>query len=126
MDATSAEPTLLSAKPRSGLPRLQEAGLLIVVLAIGAVLAVMGRPLFLRADNLIGGILTPMATYAIMAVGVTIVIIAGGIDISVGAIFALSALCTAKVLQNFSEDAGAMKTIPAALLIASSVGLACG
>jgi ribose/xylose/arabinose/galactoside ABC-type transport system permease subunit len=57
---------------------------------------------------------------------VTFVIIAGGIDISVGAIFALSALCTAKVLQNFSEDAGALMTIPTALAIACGIGLACG
>src|SRR4051812_48520739 len=123
MEATSATTLPLSDRSRSGIPWMQEAGLLIVVLGLGLVLAIFGRPIFLRPDNLIGGVLTPMATYAIMAVGVTFVIIAGGIDISVGAIFALSALCTAKVLQNFPEDAGALKTIPAAFAIASGIGL---
>jgi ribose/xylose/arabinose/galactoside ABC-type transport system permease subunit len=59
-----------------------------------------------------------------MAVGVTCVIIAGGIDISVGSIFALSALGTAYVLQNFAEEASAWKTIPTAAAIACGIGLA--
>jgi ribose/xylose/arabinose/galactoside ABC-type transport system permease subunit len=67
-----------------------------------------------------------MSVYAIMAVGVTCVIIAGGIDISVGSIFALSALGTAYVLQNFAEDAPAWKTIPTAVVVACGIGLLCG
>ncbi len=127
MSVTSQTQTMLTPqKFDGGFPRLQEAGLLIVVLVLGGLLAVMGRPLFLRPDNLIGGVATPMATYAIMAIGVTFVIIAGGIDISVGAIFALAALCTAKVLQNFPDDASAWVTIPTALGIAGGVGLLCG
>jgi hypothetical protein len=55
-------------------------------------------PLTLSIETM-GGVATPMAVYAIMAVGVTFVIIAGGIDISVGSIFALSALGTAAALQ---------------------------
>jgi ribose/xylose/arabinose/galactoside ABC-type transport system permease subunit len=102
---------------RAGLPRLQEAGLLVVIVLIGIVLTVGGGSVtvggktvnnFLRAQNLLGGVATPMSWYAIMAVGMTFVIISGGIDISVGAIFALSALGTA------------------ALAIASTIGLACG
>src|SRR5687768_6696142 len=92
-----------------GYARLQEAGLLVVILILGTFLGIQGRPIFLRADNLIGNIATPMATYTIMAVGVTFVIIAAGIDISVGAIYALSALGTAAVLQQMGEDAPAMK-----------------
>src|SRR5262245_48885733 len=43
MDSVPAMQSLLSAKPRSGLPRVQEAGLLAVILALGTVLAVLGR-----------------------------------------------------------------------------------
>src|SRR5207237_4995029 len=124
--AMSSTTPAISAAPVSaetgagGLPRLQEAGLLIVILVLGIILSlprdeIRGGSKFLRADNLIGGIATPMAVYAIMAVGATCVIIAGGIDISVGAIYALAALGTAAVLQNFPEDAPAWKSIPTAV-----------
>jgi ribose/xylose/arabinose/galactoside ABC-type transport system permease subunit len=118
-----------------GMPRMQEAGLILVIVLIGVLLTWRGGSIpvagksvnnFLRAPNLLGGVATPMSTYAIMAVGVTFVIIAGGIDISVGSIFALAALCTAKVLQDFPEDASALKTIPAAIGIACGIGLLCG
>ena len=57
-----------------------------------------------------------MSYYAIMAVGVTFVIITGGIDISVGAIMALAALGSAAVLQNFAVDAPAWKVLPLGIL----------
>src|SRR5687767_11847326 len=96
---------------RGGMPRLQEAGLVVVILVLGAVLslygyydAAPGRPnTFLNYENLIDGIATPMSYYAIMAIGVTIVIITGGIDISVGSAMALAALGSAAVLQNFDR-----------------------
>src|SRR4030095_8176524 len=78
----------------------QELGLVVVVVLLGAILAIYGwrdaapgRPnTFLNFDNLIDGIATPMSYYAIMAVGVTLVIITGGIDISVGSVGAVAAL----------------------------------
>jgi len=118
-----------------GMPRLQEAGLIVVILLLGVLLATMGGTVpkggvkvnnFLRADNLIGGVATPMSAYAIMAVGVTCVIIAGGIDISVGAIYALAALGTAAVLQTFGEDSPAWKSIPTAIVVSCGIGLLCG
>jgi ribose/xylose/arabinose/galactoside ABC-type transport system permease subunit len=138
MEATTpaAPPPTPSFKvARGGMPRLQEAGLIIVILLIGLLLTTLGGSVkvagqdvnnFLRAPNLLGGVLTPMAWYAIMAVGVTCVIIAGGIDISVGSIFALAALGTAAVLQHFAEDAPWWKTIPTAVLVACGIGLTCG
>lgn len=117
------------------LPRLQEAGLIVVIILIGLVLTIKsgnvqqgGRTVnnFLRSANLLGGVATPMATYAIMAVGATFVIISGGIDISVGAIFALSALGTAAVLQNFDVDSPWYRTIPTALAISCGIGTLCG
>ena len=88
---------------------------MVVVLLLGSILAIYGwrdaapgRPnTFLNFDNLIDGIATPMSYYAIMAVGVTIVIITGGIDISVGSVMALSALGGAAALQNLPVDASA-------------------
>src|SRR5688500_17400343 len=116
------------------LPRVQELGLLVVVLILGTILTIYGwhdarpgRPnTFLNFDNLIDGIATPMSYYAIMAVGVTFVIITGGIDISVGAIMALAALGSAAVLQNFPVDAPAWKVLPLAVAVPLIIGTSCG
>ena len=87
----------------------QEVGLALVVLLLGTILSVYGwhdaapgRPnTFLNFDNLLDGVATPMSYYAIMAVGMTVVIITGGIDISVGSTMALG---TAGTLQGFAPE----------------------
>ena len=113
---------------------VQEFGLVIVVVAIGAILSIYGwhdarpgRPnTFLNFENMVGGIATPMSYYAIMAVGVTFVIIAGGIDISVGSIMALAALGGAAVLQKFAPDEAGWQVLPVALAVPLGIGLVCG
>jgi ABC-type sugar transport system ATPase subunit len=86
-----------------------------------------GKPnTFLNFDNLIDGIATPMSYYAIMAVGLTIVIITGGIDISVGPIMALSALGGAAALQALPENSSALVVLPIAILAPLIIGLICG
>jgi len=112
----------------------QELGLIVVVLILGGILALYGwydasggRPnTFLNFDNLIDGIATPMSYYAIMAIGVTIVIITGGIDISVGSIMALAALGGAAALQNFGVESSALVVLPIAILVPLGIGLLCG
>lgn len=115
--------------------RFQEAGLLAVIVLLGLVLMLGADPItvrgqtvnnFLRLDNLIPNVATPMSWMAIMALGVTFVIVAGGIDISVGSIFGLAALGTAAVLQQFPEDASGWVVIPLAMVVPVGIGLACG
>src|SRR5947207_13933893 len=117
------------------LPRMQELGLLIVILILGLVLSVYGfydakriggTNTFLNLNNLIGQIATYMAVYAIMAVGQTLVIITGGIDISVGSIFALAAMICADVTQRMDYHSPATKAILAAFGVSGGVGLLCG
>ncbi len=113
---------------------VQELGLALVVLLLGGILSIYGwhdaapgRPnTFLNFDNLIDGVATPMSYYAIMAVGLTIVIITGGIDISVGSIMALSALGAAAALQRVPADASAVQVLPVALAVPLAIGLLCG
>jgi ribose/xylose/arabinose/galactoside ABC-type transport system permease subunit len=113
---------------------IQELGLGAVLVALFAILtlygwhdAAAGRPnTFLNFDNLIDGVATPMSYYAIMAVGLTIVIITGGIDISVGSIMALAALGGAAALQTLPPDASAWVVLPVALVVPLLIGLACG
>ncbi len=113
---------------------IQEAGLLVVIAILGLFLGIygyydspIGRPnTFLNDANLIDGIATPMSYYAIMAMGVTIVVICGGIDISVGSTMALSGLITAWVLQQFNADASAWIVVPLSIALPLGVGLVCG
>ncbi|MDE3053678.1 MAG: ABC transporter permease [Gemmatimonadota bacterium] len=68
---------------------------------------------------------TDASGFAIMGVGATIVIIAGGIDLSVGAIYALAGVTMAMVLRA----AGPMGTVPTVLLglgTCIAVSLLCG
>jgi ribose transport system permease protein len=57
----------------------------------------LASPFFLTRDNL-GGILLATAVNGILALGVTFVIINGGIDLSVGTVMTFSAVMTAQVM----------------------------
>lgn len=128
------EAAQVPARARAHLPRMQEIGLLGIILLLGAILSIFGwrtaapgyPNLFLNTDNLIDGIATPMSLYAIMAVGATCVIITAGIDISVGSIFALSALGAAAVLQQLPADESGWIVFPLAVVIPLSIGAICG
>lgn len=63
-------------------------------------------PNFLKADNLLN-IANQIAVIAILAIGMTIVIITGGIDLSVGSLIALSAVITAMIVRDFAGGTGA-------------------
>ncbi len=119
--------------------RLQETGLLVVIVLLGIFLAwqggrvtVGGRQVnnFFRLDNLIPNVATTMSWIAIMALGATVVIAAGGIDISVGSISGIAALAGAAALQGVSqrwgEDASPWIALPIGILVPLAVGLMCG
>lgn len=113
---------------------VQEPGLAPVIILPGAILSIYdwqsatpGRPnTFLNFDNLSDGIATPMSFYAIMSVGLTIVIVIGGIDISVGSLMALAALGAAAALQNFQADASAGGVLLVAVGVPLGIGRLCG
>lgn len=113
----------------------QESGLLAVVILLGLFLTLASDTIvvqgssvnnFLRIDNIIPNVLTPVSWMAIMAIGVTFVIISGGIDISVGSIFGCSALATVAVLQELPADASGWIVLPLALAVSLGVGALCG
>ena len=81
---------------------------------------------FLSAENLIA-ILNQNAPVAIMAIGMTLVIITAGIDLSVGSLMALSALISAVTLRSWFGDADASALgIITAFLLGILVCTACG
>ena len=61
--------------------------------------------------------------FAIMAVGMTFVIITGGIDLSVGAIYAIASVCGALFLSQYGS-AGGMGSVLLGILVTVGVGLA--
>lgn len=73
-------------------------------------------PVFLKADNLLN-IANQIAVIAILAIGMTLVIITGGIDLSVGSLIALSAVVTALIVRDYcgGVEAGAAGMFAAGL-----------
>jgi ribose transport system permease protein len=62
--------------------------------------------------------------YGILACGMTLVIISGGIDLSVGSVVALTAVCGAKMAIHWNWPA--WETVPVTLLVGACCGLASG
>src|SRR5262245_34862800 len=134
-------PTVANAKGSPlRLLRLQEGGLLFVILLLGLMLTLFGgtvkapvfetnakgervmltrtnaageqepvlaeRNKFFNAQNL-AQLAKDTSFIAIMAVGATFVIISGGIDLSVGAIYALASVVAAMLLSRYGPDGAA-------------------
>src|SRR6266700_8391107 len=136
--------------------RLQEGGLLIVIVVLGALLSVFGgrvkmplfqinaqgerqrvfrlneqgereaavveRNKFLNAQNL-AQLAKDTSFIAIMAVGASFVIISGGIDLSVGAVYALASVLAAMVFRGYGPE-GALGSVSAAMSLPLGI-LAC-
>jgi ribose transport system permease protein len=113
----------------------QETGLIIVVtLVVIALTALAGS----HADRLTGAtvnnffnsntliqVATDASFFAIMAIGATIVIISGGIDLSVGSIYALAGVSMALALRALGP-ASTFTTVVVGLVSSVGVGLLCG
>jgi ribose transport system permease protein len=113
----------------------QETGLVVVVaLLTVALVALAGAHLDRRTGleinnfwnaNTIVQTLTDASFFAIMAIGATMVIISGGIDLSVGSIYALSGVTMALVLRG-AGPMGDAATALTGIVICVGVGLLCG
>ena len=76
-------------------------------------------PDFLKLSNLLG-VANQTALYAIIAIGMTMVIITGGIDLSVGSLVALSSVGTALMIRDWGGGYGAGV---ATVLVAACAGI---
>ncbi len=107
-------------EPREPARRGRGSSAVQTLLAFGALIAVVvvfsiASPNFLQFDN-ISGILLATTVNGVLALGVTFVIIAGGIDLSIGTVMSLSAVIAGVVITTWQ--------LPIALGIV--VGLATG
>jgi len=75
-------------------------------------------PDFLKLSNLLG-VANQTSIYALIAIGMTMVIITGGIDLSVGSLLALASVVTALIIRDWGGGAVASPTI-----VALAIGLA--
>ena len=129
-------PTNSTMMKRSGLAILgaQQLGLILVIVIISAILAAFAGS---HVDRLTGAtvnnflnsgtilqILTDTSFFAIMAVGATIVIISGGIDLSVGAAYALCGVTTALAFHGHPDMGYGMVAL--GFVLCCAVGIACG
>ncbi len=119
-------PPATDARPASrAISRFQEGGLLVVILVLGLLLTLCGgrvqmaefktnaagetervmveKNKFLNARNLTQ-LAKDSSFIAIMAVGATFVIISGGIDLSVGSVYALASVLAALLLHHVGPD----------------------
>jgi ribose transport system permease protein len=95
-----------------------------VALALLLVLGAFANPNFLGIDNLLN-VITRSAFIAIIAVGATFVIAAGGLDLSVGSMVAFVASLMI-LFMNSGVIADPAMMLVAAMGVAVLVGLACG
>jgi len=102
-----------------GLSRFLESyGIVLVVIVMMAILYATQPATFLSAGNL-SNILKQNAFAAMLALGMFVVIVTAGIDLSVGSVLALSMICLA-----VADKAGV--PWPLVLLVGPLVGIACG
>jgi ribose transport system permease protein len=78
--------------------RIRELNVLTALLVVAALIS-FATPYFLTTDNLMG-VFRSFSLIAIMSIGMVMVIITGGIDLSVGSVMGLSSLTTAIGFEN--------------------------
>lgn len=88
--------------PLRGLLKAREFGVFVALIALVAGLAI-ASPYFLGSQNIFN-VLRNMSTISIMAVGMTMVIVSGGIDLSVGSVLAVSSMLAARAMVQFGLD----------------------
>src|SRR5439155_1473850 len=136
---TSGSVRVITSRPMRALVRSlvasQEAGLVLVVVLVTALLTLLAGS---HADRATGAVVnnfwnsytliqtaTDASFFAIMAIGATVVIVSGGIDLSVGSVYARSGVTMALLLRAVGPAPGA-PTVLLALGTSVGVGLLCG
>jgi ribose transport system permease protein len=114
----AAAPPLRRVTRLAAVGEMRNLGLVVVLVLLAIVGTVTAPGLFLTWNNILS-ILTTASVIGVVTVGMTFVIIAGGIDLSVGAILALASVwCTTVASQSY----GFFGMLFAAMAVASIAG----
>jgi ribose transport system permease protein len=120
-EGTCEEPRMRVADFLKKITGFREATLLIIIVIIGFAMSFLS-PYFLTVNN-IKAIVMSFATEGIVVVGMTIVMIQGGFDLSVGSVMALTMIIAGKL---FLLGVPILIGVPIALILAASVGFLIG
>lgn len=114
---TNTNPLLKNAKLTNLISKF---GIYIAFIALCTFFSIFS-PVFLTGKNMVN-LVRQVAFNAILSMGMTMVIITGGIDLSVGSVLAF----TAVIVASFVQVASPVMPVFLAILIALGVGLLCG
>jgi len=98
-DTREAQTRRSFAGTLGGAFRTREMSVLVALVVLVVIMSV-ASPYFLEPQNIFN-VLRNMSTISIMAIGMTMVIITGGIDLSVGSVLAMTAMLTARLMVQF-------------------------
>ena len=99
--------------------KFQEIGLVFIIIIL-CVLVHLRNPAFLTATN-ISNLFTNVAVLGVLAVGMMLVLLTGGIDLSVGSVMALAGMICALTIRSYPE-------LPVIVVIfqGAAIGAVCG
>ncbi|HEY0376681.1 MAG TPA: ABC transporter permease [Pyrinomonadaceae bacterium] len=120
MSETIGEPNVVLGGRRLSWQRIAEYVIVVAIVIESSVFAVIA-PQFFSVNNLIN-VALGIAITGIMAVGMTAVILTGGIDLSVGSVAALSGVVAAMI----AADGGGTGAVLGGAIAALGIGLAVG
>lgn len=95
--------------------------IILIAIVVETVVFTLLAPQFLSVDNLINVALS-IAITGILAVGMTFIILTGGIDLSIGSVLAVAGIVAAICAKSLG-DAGVMIGIVAAIVVGMATGL---
>ena len=113
----------------------QQSGLILVILLLGCILSFFAgwhtdHATHRQVNNFLNSYTlmqtaTDASFFAVMAIGATMVIISGGVDLSVGSIYALAGTTMALMLRTHPNE-GAFQTVLMGATLCLGLGLLCG
>ena len=119
-EATAQQPSMIETIGAQGkvISAIQRQGALIALVALAVFGAIRYGPSFYSVYNIFDAFLNNNTYYALIALGMTFVIITGGIDLSVGSVAVLGAVVAARLSVY-----GLMPAVAGALLVGLLAGL---
>src|SRR4051812_3570570 len=117
VDGSVGRPRVVATRRRL----LDETGVLVGLAVVLGVFGALIGPQFFRAANL-ELMARQTVIVCVAALGMTMIVVSGGIDLSVGSVVALSTVVTALLLQDHGTRGGALIAAAGAVL----VGAVCG
>jgi ribose/xylose/arabinose/galactoside ABC-type transport system permease subunit len=110
----------------SAILRSTECGLLASIVMLLGLIYVLAPPNSFFTSTTQLSLLHQISLYGVLAVGAAVVIIAGGIDLSVGAVVALSSVVCAKLMTQWLHDGSSGAPSATVILLAEALTLGLG